>query len=372
VPGTYYFITSYSGDTNNSPAITNCGDTSVSVIQATPTITASLSSSSINVGNPVTIIATLANGFDDTGTITFTGYGPSSSSSIPDCSTPAIYMSTVNVSGNGNYSSSPSFVPVVPGTYYFLASYSGDVNNTPAQTICGQVVLTVIINPNVTSLVVSVSPSSISIGDPINIITTLINGTSDATGTITIIAYGPSNTPLCRGMRIIIKSRIVVNGSSTYTTVINSFNPGQIGTYWFTAIYSGDSKNLPATSNCGSTPVIVSKVKLNLILDGNAGNNNDFWLLPPEFFFVQVISLSSNYSSLSPSGKLIVEMINSKGCVIFRQVFNLAEKLPITAGVLLKTPSIKHKEENFLITVNYSGDSNFLAVDKQIFLKVVK
>src|SRR5437764_711761 len=52
-------------------------------------------------------------------------YGPSDN---PDCSGSAVFTSTVNVSGHGNYNSG-NFTPLTAGKYYWIASYSGDVNN---------------------------------------------------------------------------------------------------------------------------------------------------------------------------------------------------------------------------------------------------
>jgi hypothetical protein len=75
------------------------------------------------------------------GTITFSLYGPSAT---PVCSTTAIATSVVNVNGNANYKASSGMVtgsltPTSVGTYYWIASYSGDSPNTsgPVSTACG-------------------------------------------------------------------------------------------------------------------------------------------------------------------------------------------------------------------------------------------
>lgn len=61
------------------------------------------------------------------GTITFTLYGPG------NCTTVAYTSAAVTVSGNGTYGTpSPQFVPTSPGTYHWVASYSGNLPNNNA------------------------------------------------------------------------------------------------------------------------------------------------------------------------------------------------------------------------------------------------
>ena len=43
----------------------------------------------------------------------------------------------MTVSGNGDYQSEP-FSPTEAGTYRWVASYSGDNNNEPVATSCGE------------------------------------------------------------------------------------------------------------------------------------------------------------------------------------------------------------------------------------------
>ena len=42
----------------------------------------------------------------------------------------------MTVNGNGTYSSG-NYTPTAVGTYYWIASYSGDANNSPAAGACG-------------------------------------------------------------------------------------------------------------------------------------------------------------------------------------------------------------------------------------------
>jgi hypothetical protein len=128
--GTYYWVASYSGDTNNNPATTNCGDEPVVITKASPAIATSPSPRT-PVGTAVTDTATLDGGYNPTETITFNLYGPSPA---PACSAP-VFTGTEPVSAGA--ATSPSFTPAQAGTYWWTASYSGDTNNNPAATNCG-------------------------------------------------------------------------------------------------------------------------------------------------------------------------------------------------------------------------------------------
>jgi hypothetical protein len=138
--GTYWWTASYSGETNNNPASTNCGDESVTINQASPTITTVPSPGGPAPFTHVNDTATLSNGFNPTGTITFNLYGPSPS---PNCTTPAVDTETVPVTGNRSYTTPAGFTPTQAGTYWWTASYSGETNNNPASTNCGDESVTI-------------------------------------------------------------------------------------------------------------------------------------------------------------------------------------------------------------------------------------
>jgi hypothetical protein len=86
------------------------------------------------VGDEISDTAKLAGATSDaTGTITFNLYGPSAT---PDCTGDVVFTDSVDVSGNGDYTSA-SFTPDLNGDYYWVASYSGDPRNDPATGGCG-------------------------------------------------------------------------------------------------------------------------------------------------------------------------------------------------------------------------------------------
>lgn len=96
---------------------------------------------SATVGGQISDTATLAGGSSPTGTITFRAYGPNDAT----CSGAASFTDTEPVAGNGTYTTNPAFTPAQAGTYRWVASYAGDVNNTPVSGACN--------DPNETSTV---------------------------------------------------------------------------------------------------------------------------------------------------------------------------------------------------------------------------
>jgi hypothetical protein len=85
----------------------------------------------VGSGVPLTDSATLAGGFNPTGTIAFTLVGPGGG---------VVETEVVTVSGNGTYSTPHGFVPTAAagaGTYHWVAAYSGDANNNPVTSPLG-------------------------------------------------------------------------------------------------------------------------------------------------------------------------------------------------------------------------------------------
>jgi Bacterial Ig-like domain (group 3) len=109
----------------------NSGADFTTVLPATPGL-ATTATQSEPVGGAVTDTATLSGGNNPTGTITFTLFGADD----PTCAGTPVFTSTVPVNGNGDYDSRP-FTPTAPGTYQWVAVYSGDANNLPATSPCG-------------------------------------------------------------------------------------------------------------------------------------------------------------------------------------------------------------------------------------------
>ena len=98
---------------------------------ASPTITTCASITTSGGSLVLDDTATLSNGYNPTGTITFTLYGPVTSGGA---STKLYTTKTVSVSGDGTYTAPTYTLPSSPiaGVYIWDASYGGDGNNNTA------------------------------------------------------------------------------------------------------------------------------------------------------------------------------------------------------------------------------------------------
>jgi hypothetical protein len=129
--GTYFWVASYSGDSNNLPAATKCGDEGeTSVVEKAKPAISTTASPSVILGGSLHDTAHLSSGFNPTGKIKFTLYAAGDTS----CTTTLKTVETEVSKGNGDYES-PS-VAMGVGSYQWVAEYSGDANNVAATTSC--------------------------------------------------------------------------------------------------------------------------------------------------------------------------------------------------------------------------------------------
>ena len=259
-PGTYRWIAGYSGDANNAPASGACGDPNESsvVTTASPTLTTT-ASPGVTLGGSVTDTATLAGGYNPTGTITFRLYGPNDAT----CSTVPVFTSSVPVTGNGNYTSG-SFTPAAPGTYRWIATYSGDANNAGVANACNDPNESVVVSSPVLAspTLTTTASADVVIGNAISDSATLSGGNAPG-GSITFTAFGP-NDATCGGTPV-FTSTVAVSGNGTYGS--GPFTPALAGTYRFVATYSGDANNNPAVNPCNAPneDVVVSPAAPSLV-----------------------------------------------------------------------------------------------------------
>jgi hypothetical protein len=160
-----------------------------------PTFTTQ-ASAGVNSGGSVSDTATVAGGSAPGGTITFSLYGPNDTS----CGGTPVFSSTVPVTGAGSYSSG-SFTVTTPGTYRWITSYSGDVNNNAVTTACDDAGETVVVNPAPTptpapGLVGNVS-TRLPVGTDDNVLIEgfIVQGPAGSAKKIIVRAIGPSLVP---------------------------------------------------------------------------------------------------------------------------------------------------------------------------------
>ena len=101
--GTYRWVATYDGDTNNAAVSSGCTDEPVTTTQATPAISTTPSAGG-PVGTSISDTATVTGGFNPTGTVTFELFPPGNTT----CTAPSVFTSTNPLTGGS--ATSGSFV----------------------------------------------------------------------------------------------------------------------------------------------------------------------------------------------------------------------------------------------------------------------
>jgi hypothetical protein len=267
--GTYNWTASFSGDALDDPSATICGHDSVVVNQNTTGITSEVEATPVALGSTLGDSASLLNTdyLDGTGSITFTLYGPSDTT----CSASPVYTETVSANtGDGPYFTSGSYDAEVAGTYHWIASFSGDNNNSAASTTCGDE--PVVVNeasPSISSLTTTANPAAV--GETLQDSATLSNtGTLDGTGSITFDLYGPSDTT-CSLTPVYTETVSDITSDGPYDTTTGYTAPST-GTYNWIVSFSGDGSNNDAISACGEEPVVVNEASPSITTTPNVTN----------------------------------------------------------------------------------------------------
>jgi hypothetical protein len=243
--GTYRYLVHYSGDANNAPATTTCGEADEQLVMSDgqPTLATTATVTEARIEDA----ALLSGGVPTAGSILFSLFGPEDST----CTNTPLFTSTIPVTlGSGRYTSG-SYTAVLPGTYRFTAHYGGDANDAPAASGCGAPgeAVTIAFPPPSPPILTSEASAGVTVGEQITD-TATITALEAPTGIITFRLFGPSDSS-CTGGAIAYTQTVTGNGSYTsppYTTTAP-------GTYHYTASYSGDAHNAPATSGCSTVTV---------------------------------------------------------------------------------------------------------------------
>ena len=198
-----------------------------------PSITTTLSATTIEVGGTVHDSATLTGATATAGgTVTYTVYTNDTCTDNPQGA------GTVTVT-NGVVPDSDPITFNTAGDYYWQAVYSGDANNNGATSVCTSEHLVVTKKqPAMTT-----APNLIPNDDA------TISGAFTATGTITFDLFSPADAT-CAGTPALTET-VAVNGNGTYSTSNASFVASALGTWRWQVSYSGDANNESTTSACG-------------------------------------------------------------------------------------------------------------------------
>jgi uncharacterized repeat protein (TIGR01451 family) len=191
-PGVTYWRAVFTGTGNSSNSDSGCSGEILTAIQATTLTT--------NAGGPYVLgadgtvalsdVAHLSGGTSNAGgTITFMLFSDNA------CSNQVGSDVTTGVNGaDGKDYTSPTITVNAPGTYYWVATYSGDTKNAPSSTTCGDPSESpLVLKPHIS---VSKSPDAqtILIGQTANFTITVTN---DGNATLTNVVVTDALAPGC-------------------------------------------------------------------------------------------------------------------------------------------------------------------------------
>lgn len=245
--GTYYWGVSYPGDGHNNP-VSACGGANEEIVvaKASPSVSTTQQPASGAVGDTFNDTATLSNAvnLDATGSITFTLY------SAADCGGMVLDQETVaGIAANGDFTTPKGFKIKQAGTFYWVASFSGDSNNNLFTSGCNDEPVAVGTTPSITT---TLSSSAGNTGATVHDSATLSGATADAGGTVTYSVYSDDT---CTSKVADGGTVTVANGSVPNSSDVTFNTPG---TYYWQASYSGDPGNAAATSVCTDEQLVIS------------------------------------------------------------------------------------------------------------------
>ena len=218
----------------------------------TPSITTKTSATSpVAIGTKVYDTAALSGETSTAGgTVSYELYSDS------NCTVPVANLTpSTDTVVNGQLPDSAPYTFDSAGTYYFQATYSGDVNNASAVSPCTSEEMVVQKDtPTVSTQTVPGSP--VAIGTSVYDTASLSGATANASGTV---SYGLFSDSACtQEVADLTPTDNSVTGGSVPESIPYTFNAA--GTWYFQATYSGDNNNAgPVSSPCGSEKVVVNE-----------------------------------------------------------------------------------------------------------------
>src|SRR6266487_2407760 len=326
--GSYSFNATYSGDNNNGAPSSPCEP--LAVQKNSPTITTSLASASIQVGQSVTDSATLSNVFQATGTVSYNLFVGSNT-----CAGTGSTVSNVAVTnGVVPNSRSVTFNSTNPGGYSFQGSYSGDANNNIATSPCEP------LNVQKSSPVIAtaLSSQSIIVGTNDNDSATLTGG-FNLGGTVTYSVF--SNNACTPPGTVVSTVTLSANAVPNSRPVI--FNA--TGSYSFQAQYSGDPNNNGATSSC--EPLAVNKISPAVTTSLSSSS---------PIVGTSVIDSATLASFFQAGGTVTYSVYANAGCIAPGKSVS---SVSVANGVIPNSRAVLFNSTgSFSFNALYSGDSN--------------
>ncbi|GEM_PF-4359137 len=272
-----------------------------------------------------------------TGTVTFKVYGQPNCTGAFTTETVSLTVGSLDARAN-----SSEINPALPPGYSWLATYNGDGLYDPVTGVCE----TITVNKGNPTLVTTPNPASGVIGVALADSAVLAGGLNTPSGSIVFKLFDP-DSPTCAAGKERFTWTTSVSGNGTYDTAAPPFTTDKAGTWRWTADYSGDASNNPASSGCDKELVVVDKATPAMSTAPKiAVVNNDSATL-------------TGLKGATPGGTLTFKLFQNADCSgteIFKQdvtVTGNATYSTSNAASILVTA-----DTQFRWTVAYSGDSN--------------
>jgi hypothetical protein len=195
--------------------------------------------------------ATLSGGASETGSVTFTIFGPQDSPPS-SCAYGGTTIGTATVSGDGSYDPAQGFTASSPGDYWWYASYGGDLDSAPATSTCSASMHeTVVQSPAITVKAPPASPPNVTISHTA-LVASLSGVVAHAGGSLTFTVFGPESTaPTNCSVGGTQVGSDTVDGNGNLSPP-GGFTPASAGDYWWYVSYTGDGSDPAAASTCGA------------------------------------------------------------------------------------------------------------------------
>ena len=271
--GTWHWLAVYSGDSNNNGTNSGCTSEPVIVSAHPTTLTTQASPTSDTVGSSTALSdsATLSSGYSPSGTIDFYLFSPSQTcSTTPGAGSYTFHQQFSVTSGNGTYGPTTGGpTPNSAGTWHWLAVYSGDSNNSGANSGCtSEPVTTQKASPSVNT---QANPTTGTAGSGTLADSATLSGGYNPGGTITFYLFSPSQTCTTspEAGTYTFHQQFSVDGNGSYGPTTGGPTPNSAGTWHWLAVYSGDSNNNWADSGCTSEPVTIQKASPSVDTQAN-------------------------------------------------------------------------------------------------------
>jgi len=315
-PGSYYFVARYNGDTNY-PAVTGSPEP-FTIATATPHVAVSATSSCSSTGVTATVTGSLGT---PTGSVVFSLYN---SANVLQYTYPAVTLSNTGVA------TLPS-ATIPTGSYYFLATYSGDSNYSSAS---GTGSFTV------TACTVSLSTVPSVSGTSATDTATVTGSPVTPTGTVTFTLWSGTYP----GTQVTGYSDVVTLAGNGSTIAVTSTTTGSLapGNYYFIATYSGDT----------SYPSIVGSPEPFSI----ATALSHVTVSPSSSCALTGVSATVSGSSGTPTGSVVFSLYNSANALQTTYA-----SVPLINGVAtLPSATIGTLSSGgYYFLATYSGDGNY-------------